>query len=286
MPMKRSLSVALISSCVLILCISVVNEAKSMQGESTHSIFIERFSNTNSPLCLEEQTDILTITEEWEHRFHIVDFHLQDKWSTFESSERAAEFNITLVPSYVYDGGYDLRIGETLTIEAMEDSAGRVVHKIGLSIDKEITEQKLMIECVVVERNGFPFNGEVIVYIVENHLTSGFEEWNNVFRDYAMKERVELKPNSKEIFTTEWSVPANVNLENIGVIAAVYEIDKYHGSYFVQSACDEDEKIDIPEFSSPAIALILAIFIAAIFTRRIFKTQDIFVRIIRSSPSL
>ncbi len=199
-----------------------------------------------------------------------------------EATERATEFNITLVPSYVYDGGYKIRKGETLEKVVMEECAKRIVHKIGLSVDKEISEGEIKIEVTVVERNGFPFNGEVIVYVVEDNLISGAEVWNNVFRDYAMAERVELKPNSYEIFLTEWNIPSNVKLENIKLVAVVFEINRY-GSYYAQSACDEDEKINIPEFSSPAFTLLISSLIAIITASRIIRIRSGFYNINRST---
>jgi hypothetical protein len=269
--MRRSLSVILLFSCLVTSFIFTINKASAIEIDSTHSIFVEHFSNIQSPLCIEELEEVESISNEWGHGFHFVDFHLQDKWGTIEGAKRAAELNITLVPSYACDGEYELRIGETLKRDIIQKSGKRIVHKIGLSIDKEIIEQELRFVCTVVERNGFPFEGEVIVYIVEDHLKSETNEWNNVFRDYAMRKAIELKPNSFEEFVDSWNIPKNVNIENIKLIATVLDIEEYDNSYFVQSACDEDEKINIPEFSSPYLIIIIMNLITVIFVRRISK---------------
>lgn len=269
--MKRSLSVIFLFSCLILSFIYSINIANAVEIEFTHSIFIEHFSNIQSPLCIEERVEIERISNELGHTLHLVDFHLQDKWSTNDGSKRAAELNVSLVPSYACDGGYELRIGEVLQKDILLKAGSRVVHKIGLSIDKEIKEGELQFVCTVVERNGFPFEGEVIVYIVEDRLQSEKNEWNNVFRDYAMRERIELKPNAFEEFVKSWNIPKNANVENIRLIATVFDIDEHDNSYFVQSACDEDDKINIPEFSSPYLIIIIINFIAIIFVKRIIK---------------
>ncbi len=269
--MRRSMSVTILFSCLIISCIFSINLANAIETEFTHSVFIENFSNVESPLCIEEQRNIKTLSEKFGHRFHIVDFHLQDKWSNIGGYKRASELNMNLVPSYSCDGGYELRIGENLNEDTIKVSGNRVVHKIGLSVDKEIVEQQLRITCTVVERNGFSFDGEVIVFITEDHLISDSVEWNGVFRDYGMREYIELKPNSFKEFIDLWDIPKNVNYENIRVVAAVLDVDQYEGSYFVQSACDEDEKIIIPEFSSPYPIIIIINLIAAIIVSRIIK---------------
>ncbi|KON26463.1 hypothetical protein AC481_07135 [miscellaneous Crenarchaeota group archaeon SMTZ-80] len=269
--MKRSLSVIFLFSCLIISFIYSINIANAVEIEFTHSIFIEHFSNIQSPLCIEERVEIERISNELGHRFHLIDFHLQDRWSTNDGSKRAAELNVSLVPSYACDGGYELRIGEVLQKDILLKAGSRVVHKIGLSIDKEIKEGELQFVCTVVERNGFPFEGEVIVYIVEDRLQSEKNEWNNVFRDYAMRERIELKPNSFEEFVNSWDIPKNANVENIRLIATVFDINEHDNSYFVQSACDEDDKINIPEFSSPYLIIIIINFITILFVKRIIK---------------
>ncbi|MCW3975023.1 MAG: hypothetical protein NWE86_02130 [Candidatus Bathyarchaeota archaeon] len=269
--MKRSLSVIFLFSCLIVSFIYSINIASAVEIEFTHSIFIEHFSNTQSPLCIEERVEIERISNELGHTFHLVDFHLQDKLSTNDGSKRAAELNVSLVPSYTCDGGYELRKGEVLQKDVLLKAGSRVVHKIGLSIDKEIKEGELRFVCTVVERNGFPFEGEVIVYIVEDRLQSEKNEWNNVFRDYAMKERIELKPNSFKEFENSWNIPKNANVANIRLIASVFDIDEPDNSYFVQSACDEDDEINIPEFSSPYLIIIIINFIAIIFVKRIIK---------------
>ncbi len=269
--MKRSLSVIFLFSCLIISFIYSINIANAVEIEFTHSIFIEHFSNIQSPLCIEESAEIEKLSNEMGHRFHLIDFHLQDKWSTSEGSKRGEELNVSLVPSYACDGGYELRIGEALQKDVLLKAGSRIVHKIGLSIDKEVLEGELQFVCTVVERNGFPFEGEVIVYVVEDRLQSEKSKWNNVFIDYAMREKIELKPNSFEEFVDSWNIPENANVENIRLIAAVLDIDEHDDSYFVQSSCDEDDKINIPEFSSPYLIIIIINFIAIIFVKRIIK---------------
>ena len=68
-----------------------------------------------------------------------------------------------------------------------------------------------------------------------------------------------------------WDIPKNANVENIRLIATVFDINEHDNSYFVQSACDEDDKINIPEFSSPYLIIIIINFITILFVKRIIK---------------
>lgn len=272
--MIRSLSVILLFFCLITSNILMVAGVESIQNGFTHSILCERFSNTQSYACINEQDNIQEIEKEAGHSLHLIDFHLQDDWSTIEATERAVEFNVTMVPSYVFDGGHEVGMGEPLKREIIENIGTRITHKISLSIDKKINGQELEIECTVIERNGFQLTGEIVVYIVENHLKSNSIEWNNVFRGYAMRERFELKPNAHEIFYGSWSIPEDVNSENLKVIAAVLDISENRDPHYIQSICDEEEKLDVPEFSNPVLVLILINLIAVVLIRRVIKRNE------------
>ena len=266
--MKRSLSIILLFFCLIISNIYASSIVQSMPNGFTHSVLLEHFSNTQSLASVNEQATINEIEKEVGHNVHLIDFHLQDEWSTIEATDKADTYNITMVPSNIYDGGYKVKIGEPLNKESVVISGERIVHKIALSVDKQIEGDTIEIEYVVVERNGFEFKGKVIVFIVENNLLANSIEWNNVFRGYALNQEFELKPNAFELFYSSWEIPDNVNPENVKAIAAVFEIDEIKGSYFVQSACDEDEKLDVPEFSNMFFVLVILNLIAVLLISR------------------
>ena len=109
-----------------------------MPNGFTHSVMCEHFSNSQSLACVNEQVTIDEIEKELGHNFHLIDFHLQDEWGTIEATDKAAEYNITMVPSNVYDGGYKAKVGEPLDKESIIETGGRIAHKIALSVDKQI----------------------------------------------------------------------------------------------------------------------------------------------------
>ena len=277
--MKRSLRVVLLFFCLIIPNIYASSIVQSMPNGFTHSVFCEHFSNTQSLACVNEQATINEIEKEVGHNFHLVDFHLQDEWSTIEATDKATTYNITMVPSNVYDGGYQVEMGEPLNKESIVGCGGRIVHKIALSVDKQIDGDTIEIECAVVERNGYEFKGKAIVFIVENNLLVNSIEWDNVFRGYALDQEFELKPNAFELFYSSWEIPDNVNPENVKAVAAVYEIDEIKGSYFVQSACDEDEKLDVPEFSNAFLVLVILNLVAVLLISRNAKRYGLIRRI-------
>ncbi|MGQ9542718.1 MAG: hypothetical protein ACUVTM_01325 [Candidatus Bathyarchaeia archaeon] len=238
-------------------------------------MFIEVFSSTWCEPCKREQTLIKSMRQTQGHIVHFVVYHLQDVWSTVDSVKRATELGFNFVPSHAYDGGYSRVSGAIIEWGEVESIGSRAVHLVELAVTKSINGNVLNVQVMVTERNGYSFNGEVIVYIVENGMEAEGVSWDFVYRGTVLKQGIFLRPNSYASLSGNWSIPSNVNPENVEVVATVLDrstAGKY-GPYVIQSACDKDSSAAIPEFQLllpiPTIA-ILTLF--CIVRRFCFRT--------------
>jgi len=237
---------------------------------STHSVFVEVFASTWCEPCSREQIPIQELSGNRSHTAHFVVFHLQDVWSTADAVNRATEFNFNFVPSHALDGGYTRTSGDIIDTPEIESASFRSVHLIELTVTKAINGNVLSSQVAVAERNGYLFNGEVTIYIVENGIFLNGSEWNFVYRGQATRQGILLKPNSYQVISGDWSIPVGVKAGNLEVIAVAFDkgtMGKY-GPYAVQSACSKDSVLAIPEFDHWMLLVVL-ILLVNVFVLRV-----------------
>jgi len=232
----------------------------SSQG-FTHSVFVEVFSSTWSEPCRREQIQIRDIRQNRGHIVHFVVYHLQDVWSTVDSVKRATELEFNFVPSHAYDGGYSRVSGAIVEWNEIESIGSRTVHLVELTVIKYVNGSTLSAQVKVTERNGYSFNGEVVAYVVENDIELEGIRWDNVYRGTVLRQGIFLRPNSYVVINGNWTIPPDVNPDNVEVVAIVTDrsTSGKYGTYVVQSACDKDSSAAIPEFGTVLPIQIIAI---------------------------
>gem|GEM_PF-1430877 len=240
--------------------------------KSTHSVFIEIFSSTWCEPCSREQSVIQRLSGNESHMVHFVVFHLQDIWSTTYSVERATELDFTFVPSHAYDGGYARISGAIVEQSGIESVASRNVHLVELTVSSSTNGSVLNAQVAVAERNGYSFSGEVAAYVVENGINIDGVQWNSVYKGQLFRQGVFLKPNSYIVLSGNWSISHDSKPDNLQVVAVAFDkstVGRY-GPYAVQSACDKDSSVVIPEFGGWLPLLVTStIFITAFMFRRL-----------------
>ncbi|MEM2942936.1 MAG: hypothetical protein QXT81_05900 [Candidatus Bathyarchaeia archaeon] len=218
---------------------------------STHSVFVEVFASSWCEPCSREEMVIREMCDNETHLAHFVVFHLQDSWSTIDAVNRATELGFNFVPSHALDGGYTRTSGAIIDAAEIQSTSLRNVHLIELTVAKTVEGNLLKSQVAVAERNGYPFNGEVAIYVVENNVYLGGSRWSSVYRGQAARESLLLRPNSYQVLSGNWTIPIGISADNLEVIAVAFDkstIGKY-GPYAVQSACSKDSNLAIPEFN-------------------------------------
>lgn len=242
---------------------------------STHSVFVEVFASTWCEPCSREQILIQGLFGNRSHLAHFVVFHLQDIWSTTDAVNRATELNFNFVPSHTLDGGYTRTSGAIVDAYEIETVSLRSVHLIELTVTKAINGNLLSSQVAVAERNGYLFNGEVAIYVVENGIYLNRTEWNSVYRGQVTRQGVLLKPNSYQVVSGNWSIPIGVKADNLEVIAVVFDkgtMGKY-GPYVVQSACSKDRSLAIPEFDRWLPLLVASTLLVSVSILRVARDR-------------
>lgn len=260
----KAWSTILLLALTLALWIAPVNSQTS-----THSVFVEVFASTWCEPCSREQVLVQELSGNKSHMAHFVVFHLQDVWSTTDAVNRATEFDFSFVPSHALDGGYTRTSGAIVDTSEIEAASFRSIHLIELTVTKAINGNVLSSQVAVAERNGYLFNGEVAIYIVENGIYLNGSEWNFVYRGQATRQGILLKPNSYQVVSGNWSIPVGVKAGNLEVIAVVFDkgtMGKY-GPYAVQSACSKDSVLAIPEFDHWMLLVVLTLLVNAFVLR-------------------
>ena len=254
-------STILLLALTLALWIAPVNSQTS-----THSVFVEVFASTWCEPSSREQVLIQELSGNKSHTAHFVVFHLQDAWSTTDAVNRATEFDFNFVPSHALDGGYTRTSGAIVDTSEIDAASFRSIHLIELTVTKAINGNVLSSQVAVAERNGYLFNGEVAIYIVENGIYLNGSEWNFVYRGQAARQGILLKPNSYQVVSGNWSIPVGVKAGNLEVIAVVFDkgtLGKY-GPYAVQSACSKDSVLAIPEFDHWMLLVVLTLLVLSL----------------------
>jgi thiol-disulfide isomerase/thioredoxin len=237
----------------------------------THSVFVEIFTSTWCEPCKEEQQIIQRLSTNSSYIAHFVVFHLQDNWSTTDAVERATELGFNFVPSHVYDGGFTKTSGSIINASEIASAASRSVHLVELTVTKTINGNVLNAQVAVAERNGYPFNGEVDAYVVENGIIVNGVQWNCIYKAQVIRQGVYLRPNSYQIINGNWSIPLGSKTANLAVIAAAFDknsVGKY-GPYAIQSTSDGDSNLAIPEFDGQLSVLVASLlFMITMILRR------------------
>jgi thiol-disulfide isomerase/thioredoxin len=275
-PRYFRISEALFILLVLILAQTFwISSVKSQV--STHSVFVEIFTGTWCEPCRQEQQIIQRLSTNSSYISHFIVFHLQDNWTTTDAVERATELGFNFVPSHVYDGGFTRTSGAIINGSEIASVASRSVHLVELTVTKVINGNVLNAQVAVAERNGYPFNGEVVAYVVENGITIDGIQWNCIYKARVIRQGVFLKPNSYQVISGNWSIPLGSKTANLAVIAAAFDknsMGKY-GPYAIQSASDADSNLAIPEFDGRLSVLVASmLLITTMILRRVhFRRQ-------------
>ncbi|MBS7623033.1 hypothetical protein KEJ39_05085 [Candidatus Bathyarchaeota archaeon] len=267
----RLLSVMLVSTVTLTLWIPL-----GSSQTPTHSVFVEVFASSWCEPCSREEIMIRELCENKTHLAHFVVFHLQDSWSTTDAVNRATELGFNFVPSHALDGGYSRTSGDIIDTAEIESTSLRNVHLIELTVTKTIEGNILKSQVAVAERNGYPFDGEVAVYVVENNVYLGGNRWSYVYRGQAARQSLLLKPNTYQVVSGGWSIPIGVSAENLEVIAVAFDkstVGKY-GPYAVQSACSKDSSLAIPEFDRRLTLLAASTLLVGILALRVVSRKS------------
>ena len=245
----------------------------------THSVFVEVFSSTWCEPCRQEQQMIQGLATNNSYIAHFVVYHLQDNWTTTDAVERATKLGLNFVPSHVYDGGYTRTSGAIINGSEIASVASRAVHLVGLTVTRSINGNVLNAQVAVAERNGYPFSGEVVAYVVENNITIDGVRWNWIYKAQVIKQGILLRPNSYQVISGNWSIPEDNETTNLAVIAVAFDgnsMGKY-GPYAIQSASDTDSNLAVPEFDGRLLTLVASILITAtiIFRRVSIRRQPV-----------
>ena len=168
-------------------------------------------------------------------------------------------------PTHVYDGGYQKATGY-INEYKINASGMRQIHMLEMSLSKSIDGSTLSFSGSVTNLESDSFSGFMLVFVTENQLVDPSYPtitWNFVFRDYGLNKTLSLAGLATDNFNGIWSIPGDVNADNIQVVAAVYNTDTrdpiYGCPYAVQSVCDVcGHSVAIPEF--PSIWVLLLVF--------------------------
>jgi hypothetical protein len=267
----RLLSVMLISVVMLTLWIPL-----GSSQTPTHSVFVEVFASSWCEPCSREEILIRELCENETHLAHFVVFHLQDSWSTTDAVNRATELGFNFVPSHALDGGYTRTSGAIVDTAEIQSVSLRNVHLIELTVTKTVEGNLLKTLVAVAERNGYPFNGEVVIYVVENDVYLGGSRWSSVYRGEAARESLLLKPNSYQILSGNWTIPIGISANNLEVIAVAFDKSTVgkHGPYAVQSACSKDSALAISEFDRQLPLIAASTLLVSILAFRVVSHKS------------
>ncbi len=221
---------------------------------------------------------VANVSQKYTGSLYFVMFHVGlpgrgDEWSTEHGIQKLKEYNINGTPTHAYDAGYYLGEG-AIDQEKVEFVGKRAVHRVTLTVLKRVQGGIISFEGSIKEDDGRVFNGKIAVIAVENGLQSRGLTWNSVFRSYLLRQDVNLQPKQHALFSENWVVPPDVNVDNIQLIAVAFDLDQSKGDAFaVQSVSDVDSGAVIPEFST-ALSVAGAAMIATVAVLRAQRSKN------------
>ena len=237
----------------------------------THALFDEHFTATWCPSCRSDEPNVMKTYDQMAGSFFVVSYHVSDEFSNPSGNSMITQYQVRTIPYHVFDGGNLYRKGGIISMDLRAPGA-RPVHRVSLAVKKVIHGNTLEYQGSVQEMDGEKFVGFVQVYVTENKLRSEGIEWNFVFRAFGIKEPLDIGANAFGLFSGTWTIPSNVKVENVVIVAAVFDSSTVgnYGPFVVQAVDDSRSSQVIPEMKAPVQVVALVLFLVTIvfFKRR------------------
>lgn len=226
----------------LLVGISTVSSLAGLAGAETSdfptqaTVLVEEFSAEWCGPCVQGYYSIERLSQRWGHQVSIGMYNVFDRYETADTSQRGSEFNVSAIPTFVFQGAFkqvgtygtgddsrfDSYVNQALAMPRSARSIGRWSVNPSTEILKVFL--KLQADTAVTSLD------ELRIVIHESHwdcnCSNGLTEYQHKVQDVFATPAGPIMPPQQKVFNLEYNLSGNSNYRdwtNVGVTAYLWD---------------------------------------------------------------